>query len=344
MKTRVYLAPYNDISLELSRDISFKEKYDLLGFIDKNKKGSEIVNRATSDFDFIFICSPNYFEEIYGEFLYQGIEKRKILFYIKKAMQIIDSLEMVNFYNYNILDSYRKIKDLKDKHKNRRAFLIGNGPSLQIKDLSSLKDEVTFAANKIYLAYEKTDWRPTYYLVEDDLVYKQNYKKIVQIEDSIKLFPQYALDWDKKIEKAIYFSMKYKPNDIDFPQFNPDPLLGIYWGSTVIFSMIQWAIYMGIKEIYLIGVDFNFTESEGYVINEHGRKDLICDGEINHFHKDYRKIGEKWNLPNLEIQIKSFTKAKEYSQEHGVKIYNTSRETKLDVFEKINFDLLFYKG
>ena len=123
MKTRVYLAPYNDISLELSRDISFKEKYDLLGFIDKNKKGSEIVNRATSDFDFIFICSPNYFEEIYGEFLYQGIEKRKILFYIKKAMQIIDSLEMVNFYNYNIYITILNIKRNKNgrKQNNRKT-------------------------------------------------------------------------------------------------------------------------------------------------------------------------------------------------------------------------------
>lgn len=344
MKAKVYLAPYNDISLELSRDISFREKYHLSGFIDKHKKDCSAINKIVSDFDFILICSPNYFEEIYGELLSQGIEKRKILFYIKRAMKITDNIEMVNFYHHNILDSYEKIKELKDKHKNKRAFLIGNGPSLQIKDLELLKDKITFAANKIYLAYEKTDWRPTYYLVEDDLVYKQNYKKIAQIENSIKLFPQYALDWDKKMEKAIYFSMKYKPNDSNFPQFNPDPLLGMYWGSTVIFSMIQWAIYMGIKEIYLLGVDFNFTESKSYVINEYGRKDLICDGEINHFHKDYREIGEKWNLPNLDVQLKTYAKAKEYCDANDIKIYNASRETKLMIFETINLDIVFYRG
>lgn len=341
MKKKVYLSPYNDISLELSKEILFKEKYQLLGFIDKNKKGLDISNKIYENFDFILVCSPNYFKEIYSEFLYQGIKKEKILFYIKRTMEIIDNFEMVNFYNHDILDSYKKIKSLKDKHKNKRAFLIGNGPSLKTKDLDLLKDEITFAANKIYLAYEKTDWRPTYYLVEDDLVYKQNYKKIKEIKDSIKLFPQYALDWGNKIEEAIYFIMKYMPNKSNFPQFNPDPLSGIYWGSTVIFSMIQLAIYMGVKEIYLLGVDFNFTESQSFIINRNGRKDLICDGEINHFHKDYRKIGEKWNLPNLDIQLKSFSKAREYCDFHGIKIYNSTQNTKLTVFELNFFDLLF---
>jgi hypothetical protein len=112
----------------------------------------------------------------------------------------------------------------------------------------------------------------------------------------------------------------------------------MFWGSTVVFTMIQWAIYLGSKEIYLLGVDFSFELPKKQIVNEYNRIDLICEGEINHFHKDYRKIGEKWNLPNLEIQIKSFTKAKKYAQEHGIKIYNASRETKLDVFERINFD------
>ena len=65
--------------------------------------------------------------------------------------------------------------------------------------------------------------------------------------------------------------------------------------------------------------------------------------EINHFHKDYRKIGEKWNRPNLDLQLKAFTKAKEYCDTYGIKIYNASRKTKLDIFNTVDFDQLFNK-
>ncbi|RBQ32731.1 hypothetical protein CRU92_03175 [Arcobacter sp. FW59] len=341
MKSNTYLSPYNDISIRLSEENFFKKKFNLLGFIDNNKKGANISNSIDKNFDNIIICSPNYHKEIYYKLIDNNVEKEKILFYAQKTNKLITNLELVSFYDYDVLDSYNKIKELKNKYKYKRAFIIGNGPSLKTKDLELMKGEITFAANKIYLAYKDTDWRPTFYAVEDDLVYKQNYKEIKNLKDSIKLFPQYALNWNKKIDDAIYFNLKYTPDDISFPQFNPDPILGVYWGSTIIFSMIQWAIYLGIDEIYLLGVDFNFVESKKFILNEYNRKDLICEGEVNHFHKDYRKIGEKWNLPNLDVQLKSFSKAKEYCDSHGIKIYNVSRSTKLTIFELKNLDLLF---
>ena len=67
---------------------------------------------------------------------------------------------------------------LRNRHKGQRAVVIGNGPSLQIPDLERLRDTVTFASNKIYLAYEDTDWRPTYYSVEDHLVLLNNRDRI----------------------------------------------------------------------------------------------------------------------------------------------------------------------
>lgn len=349
---KVYLSPFNDISKNLSLCEDFKKDYKLLGYIDKDKEGENIYSPSDKfdEFDYVIICSPKYYNEIYIRFIEMGIDKEKILFYLDSQNQIlsrskyIDSLDYERnkgFLDFRKTKDYENILKLKNKHKDKRTFLIGNGPSLRNEDLDLLKDEITFAANKIYLAFKNTTWRPTYYLVEDDLVYKQNYNAIKDLKDTIKLFPNYAKEWADSIDDASYFNLKYFPDSDDFPQFNPDPINGIFWGSTVVFTMIQWAIYVGSKEIYLLGVDFSFDVPKKQIINEHNRIDLICEGEINHFHKDYRKIGEKWNLPNLEIQIKSFMKAKEYAQEHGIKIYNASRETKLDVFEKINFDKLF---
>jgi len=103
----------------------------------------------------------------------------------------------------------------------------------------------------------------------------------------------------------------------------------------VVFTMIQLAIYMGIKEIYLIGVDFNFIIPTG---TEQTPNELISQGENNHFHKEYRKKGEKWNVPNLQLQEKSFQSINNYCLQHDIKLYNISRKTELNVIEKDNFD------
>ena len=62
------------------------------------------------------------------------------------------------------------MRELKDKYKGQRCFVIGNGPSLTAEDLNLLKGEVTFASNRIYKMFEQTDWRPTYYAVFDEWV------------------------------------------------------------------------------------------------------------------------------------------------------------------------------
>ena len=77
--------------------------------------------------------------------------------------------------------------------------------------------------------------------------------------------------------------------------------------------MIQLACFMGIREIYLIGVDFNFNIPVN--MNKDGIV-LTSNGEINHFHPDYRKPGEKWHVPNLHIQKKSFESARSLALVH----------------------------
>lgn len=115
-------------------------------------------------------------------------------------------------------------------------------------------------------------------------------------------------------------------------------LAGLYPGHTVTYSMLQMAVYMGIKEIYFIGLDFNY-ELPSNVKNE---TDIIYhEKELNHFHKDYRKPGDKWVKPNSEAQIKAYEIAQEFCKNNNIKIYNASRSTKLEVFPLIDFDTLF---
>ena len=59
------------------------------------------------------------------------------------------------------------MKQFKDLYQGKRCFIIGNGPSLKADDLDCLKNEYTFAANRIYEILDKTDWRPWAYVVVD---------------------------------------------------------------------------------------------------------------------------------------------------------------------------------
>ena len=231
----------------------------------------------------------------------------------------------------------KKISGLRNKHLGRRCFIIGNGPSLKIEDLDRLKDEVTFASNKIYLAFEDTEWRPTYYSVIDVLVAENNRSKIDELNLS-KIFESTVRPFFKK-ESAIWLDLLAHPHGAEnTPWFSINALDGVYGGWTVIYLQLQLAFYMGIREIYLIGVDFSFEvpESKGEYCSS--GEILKHQREINHFHPDYRKPGETWTMPLLDKQHNAFSEGKRIIESQGGIVFNASRKTKLKVFQLVDFD------
>lgn len=361
-----YITPHNDIAEKLHTfiianctNISFN------GYIDQKHGEQNInINNIDSDVDYIFMISPNYYQEISITLKEHNIHTSKII-YVHKLNKFvfcryqffykllllwshINKIFTNSNYFYNkinfflaetiglkLFENEKKLSALKNKHQGKRAFILGNGPSLNIDDINSIKDEITFAANKIFLAFAETQWRPTYYCVEDNLVLLQNFEKINNYKESIKLFPNSLLRLKPPIDSSIYFNFHEQAFYPNFPKISNDPFKGLYWGSTIVFTMIQLAIFMGVKEIYLIGVDFNFTIPEN---SKNNLQELTYNNENNHFHKEYRQPGERWNVPNLHMQQKSFESIKLFCESNDIKIYNLSRETNLEVFNKANLD------
>ena len=70
-------------------------------------------------------------------------------------------------------ESIRRLAEMKDIHKGKRAFIIGNGPSLNQTDLSKLKNEITFGMNRVYLAFPDWGFSTTYLCITNDLVVEQ---------------------------------------------------------------------------------------------------------------------------------------------------------------------------
>lgn len=237
-----------------------------------------------------------------------------------------------------------RIARLKDRHVGRRCFIIGNGPSLKTGDLDRLKGELTFGCNKIYLAFARTEWRPTYLAVADELVALNNRRELRSLKLD-KLYSWEAADILLPDRRATVIYLLPHPRDEQGEQtlgFSSDMMKGSHGGYTILYFCLQMAVYMGVREIYLIGLDFSFTlsPSTGESLPISGEV-LVSLGERNHFHPDYRKPGETWTRPDLEAQRRAFQMARESIEGIGGRVLNASRETKLDVLERVAFDDLF---
>lgn len=258
---------------------------------------------------------------------------------------------LANHIDFN-LNSYRLIR-YKDKHLGQRCFIIGNGPSLKAKDLEKIKGELSFACNKIFKIFDETSWRPTYFFVEDSLTYRNGFKEIKKIK-SPKFISDIALKSEKlplvdggiKFFDYLYYwdvFPKYPPLTIDFTK-------EVWSAYNVGYQMLNAAIYMGFKEIYLLGMDFGYDFSKAKPImresgnGEQNKVFVMPKKDSNHFGKNYWEPGEINHDTDTKYALKAFTLLEKESKDLGIKIFNATRGGKLDVFERIQFEDIFKKS
>lgn len=228
--------------------------------------------------------------------------------------------------------------------------MIGNGPSLRIEDLDKLKSnsDVTIASNKIYLAFNDTEWRPSYYTVADLLVATQNDNEIKQL-DLVKFFPDHFKSILGKTGNhdcngsQLYYRMipqKYDRNNNHIHGFSTNPLKGFHVGETVTNMNIQLAYYLGCNPIYLIGIDGTYSLPSKTKKHPVHNKVFVSEGEINHFSPAYRKEGEAWCIPKPHEHERAFRNSATFLKSKGVPIFNASRMSVVQAFERIDIDTI----
>ena len=238
-------------------------------------------------------------------------------FYVEiyKQLKTIPEISDLDCYMYNVVCSYPELDvkgffekeiqkkpykewksvlnhlNLKDIHKGKRCFIIGNGPSLKAEDLDKLKGEITFAANRIFKIFPRTDWRPTYYICIDYLMYGIDYKEINHIDSKLRFVPlERALAAGEIYDEVTYYNRVVNCVDIKDGKivrgkefaFSDNIEDVVYGGQTVLFDAIQIAAYMGFSEIYLLGVDC------GYKLEVLENGSIVENNiEKNHFDDSY---------------------------------------------------------
>lgn len=286
----------NNISSDFIRKI--RQSYDELKIIDNISNLTDIKE--------ICVCTDNY----------SKLEECLIQKY--KLTDIFDCSKKIKCY-YN-----PRIEKFHNLYRGSRCFIVATGPSLTTRDLELLriKKEICISMNTIFYAFDKTKWRPNYYVMDD---YRgiEEYKDIIDtIEFGVKFLGDTSeMFWKEAHGKDIYcFHKSYEYYINRLPKFSDDFSKGIYAGGAVTYTCMQLAVYMGFKEICLLGVDFTYSDDES--------KPYL------HFHKE-----DNLAATGYAKQVKlAYIAAEKYTREHGIKIYNATRGGKLEIFERVNLD------
>ena len=297
------------------------------------QNGCKVCIYDTGDSDIVRFVKKNYPQYIFTERINGG----------SKVISTVNDLELQNVPSgVNVIDEFNMLGKIpayenaawdkyKDIYYGKRCFIVATGPSLRMEDLEKIKSsgDYSFGMNRVYLAFENTDWRPNFYVVNDWRCIEESRDELLDMDVKLKMFADSTdVIWkDKRSEGCLKYhthtpaaSEKYTPiiNNMRYGLFN---------GATVTFDCIQIAVYMGFKEIYLLGVDFTFN--------------VDYKDEKNHFVKNYYNKNSKTACFDKDGQLHAYKSAKAYADKHDIKIYNATRGGALEVFERVDFDSLF---
>lgn len=219
----------------------------------------------------------------------------------------------------------------KNIHEGDSCFIIGLGPSLRADDLSLLHQNhiISFSVNDIARIYGDTEWRPEYYVMTDknafsdaDLAHpEQLCKNNAFLTEAQEEF------WSKNgSKKNIKFHRRQNLPDMEEELFSEDVAKVCGNGGTCIYICLQIAVYMGFKNIYLLGMDL--------VDMSQGVNQLPT---YKHFYQEEELTSRLW----LDLILKGYKSARKYADTHHVHIYNATRGGYLEIFDRVNFDSLF---
>ena len=241
-----------------------------------------------------------------------------------------------------------RIRAFRGRYEGKRCFIIGNGPSLRPEDLDLLKQEYTFGANRIYLMYGRTLWRPTFYVCQDKDMLKAEQMNITggkagvdpcscfigynSMKKTGTRFPDsnpYLMD-----NRAALWRKEGLPFSFDCERQVAD-------GTTVTYSSIQLAVYMGFTRIYLLGMDHHFP----HTIDKNRR--ITYDAAVrSHFDPRYKDIYETVEqkrtivlaVYDQEMAEAAYKSALAAAGSRGVGIFNATRGGELEVFPRVRLE------
>ena len=172
---------------------------------------------------------------------------------------------------YDLLFTHHDLKkniELKDKYNNKRIFILGSGSSILHYDLKVLKNEFVMTQNSFHMHEDIYDIEPNFHCVVPYYQSEKEYSTWIEyIGDMKEKMSSTSFIWGlntkalidnhhpELINQSYYIRTKYNLLTLKKAKVNiSKTIMNI---PTVLTQCLTVAIYMGFREIYLLGFDLD---------------------------------------------------------------------------------------
>jgi hypothetical protein len=288
----------------------------------------------------------------------KSVAKRGAKWVLPPAIESLLKIHLGNVIKlkYSISKEYRgefkKIDKFRDIHLGKRCFILATGPSILKQDLKVLKSEHCIAVGFMALHKDIQIINPMYHVeapCHNPFDFKtlnssyenfKNYSKEVTYflgHSSYKYSHWNYLKEREDINLENFYHINYAGcTYIDEYNYKNQNIWDIskspFAVRTVVYIAIQIAVFMGFKEIYLLGCDHDYLQDMDRVRDHHFYEDKesgVSDAEhLSEFST------ERW-LEQYFYRWKEYRLMKEYLVGNGCNVFNATEGGMLDVFPRV---------
>lgn len=267
------------------------------------------------------------------------------------------------------------------RHRGERCFVVGNGPSLNAIDMTRLRDEITLGSNQCYLGYDRWGFAFTYWGISDQYQIEQygadyeiraaghrahffpfEYAPWLRFPDACPVNQAWCRDAAHQfspVPDRIYrgYTVTYMLLQIAAVMgCSPIILIGTdhnypltrrYIPSKTLRRVRRWAVRQ-VRDHFLYAAANSVRLERIRETRRQGKRTVHPLWEQGHakapthFTDQYTDAGSrKFAPPEPEEAAADFLCARHWAESSGVTILNATPGSRLEVFEKVEFDQLF---
>lgn len=263
---------------------------------------------------------------------------------------IKDKVDSFVYATYNLLSDIifgldvksrklvRRNSVFKNAHVGERCFILGTGPSLCTltgDQIEKLRSEVVFGVNSLYKSSVVRDIVPKYYTLIDNLYWEDGdlisgglSYTFSDVADRYSASPPVFITDPRAKDVVDKLNLKRSPVYIYSKKYPTKKMSAeltgnIYAAMNCVTYSILAAMYMGFKEIYILGCDYN----------------AFCCAGSGHCYDDKEEHKDK--AYNLAFYLKFYCITTEFhylvaklANESGVKVVNLTPGSLLDAYPR----------
>ncbi len=138
--------------------------------------------------------------------------------------------------------------------KNKRCFILANGPSINNYDFSKLSKEIVIGMNASTLLTKEYNFHQKYYVLSDARFLQVDTKRPLAIKElnpnTIRVLRKELATYDEPLPNKTFYVKSIGRDGFSFNIHK-----GFYFGCTTTLLAIQLAATLGCSKIYLMGLD-----------------------------------------------------------------------------------------